>query len=177
MANVDADDAPKISPNICRGLQFQWLFLPFIPSPDFVLMHLFPQSEVFFNSWLRYWSPKILSLPNCNSEQILLIIQGRRDWYQIIEVISHCLREDVSHSQPQRIWKILNHWRSTSTTCSPSPCWIVKGLYRKTDNEVGLYLCKVGHKLSFRRASREKNKLIHARKRIPEDESGTVQGV
>lgn len=139
MANGDADE------NICRDLQFQCLFLPFVPSPDFLLMHLFPPSEVFSNSWLRYWSLKLLSLPDCNSEQISLIVQSRRDWYQIIEVISYCqpcLLEDIPQSQPPRMWTILDHWRSNSTTCPTSPCWIVKRLYRKTDNEVGLYLYK-----------------------------------
>lgn len=77
--------------------------------------------------------------------------------HQVISYCQPCLLEDMSHSQPQRIWTILDHWRSASTPCPPSPYWIIQGLYRKTDNEVGFYLSKVRHKLLFRIASREKN--------------------
>lgn len=61
---------------------------------------------VFFYSWLIYWSLKLLSLPDCKSEQIPLTVQSKREWYQIIKVISYgqpCLLEDVSHSATENM--------------------------------------------------------------------------
>lgn len=62
---------------------------------------------------------------------------------------------------------VLHHLAELSKDCPKASC----------DNEAQLDLSKGGPKLSFRIASKGKNKLTQASKWIPEDESGTGQGV
>lgn len=91
MANGDADDTPlQIHARTCNPSDFfalhplSWLLLDAFVSTEWSIL----------DSWLRYWSLKLLSLPDCNREQTPLTGESRRDWYQIIKAISyhqHCV--------------------------------------------------------------------------------------
>lgn len=174
-----SDEAPlQASARICNpsdscvALQpLSWLYC--------LLLHLSVFTVwVLFDSWVRRQALKPISLPDCSHAKT-------QEWTNTFACPEQkeLLSDHQGYFMPSALSSgrhipLSGWWQDdfvhlSFTTLLNCP----KTFQASCDNEVNLYLSKVGHKLSFRRASRGKNKLTQASKRIPEDESGTGQGV